>query len=370
MIKYEINHLKLILVFSLSNLFAIHTLPGQDYCNYEANKNGKKIYMQAMDALSKNQKNVTSLLIRAIDADTSYTDAYYQLALIFYEKAISSQYDVILASHQNYYFNKAEGYFLRTYALCPHFKNGSVMFYLGEMYFVLKRYNLSKYYLQIYLGDPEAEESGIVKAKEYFDMCQQWMQWIDDPEKNKIMQVEGVNTPGDERFPSISGDGQLMSFSRRYQRMKINSIYYELVDELMIARLLNIDKNGSRYYETIDAVDIPLPSNTEIVGQSFAPDKKSLIVSLLHHPTDSTPRNYQLYQITRNNDTWNLFTAIIDKENPTSDHLYGSITSNGKYIYYSANYNNGTGGTTFTKHHWTLMVTYIISTTLDLKLIP
>jgi tetratricopeptide (TPR) repeat protein len=163
-------------------------------------------------------------------------EAYYQLALIYYEKAIIAQHDIQLHSYQTYYFKKAEECFKHVFSKCPGYAHGSLTYYLGEMYYYQHQYIEARDYFKQYLTLSNNENRGYTNAKNFADQCSQFLLWMDESLVKKAQPLLKINTPGDERSLQISTDGRLSGFCE-IPTNESNSIYTEMADELFEAYL-------------------------------------------------------------------------------------------------------------------------------------
>lgn len=281
---------------------------------------------------------------KAIQADSMNIGALYGLASIYHAKFILSQYDILLASYTSFYSAKSEELLLKSIDLCKEFNDYRALFYLGELYFINKKYNLASYFLKSYMNNTSKKEYGNNKAVEYYKRCQQLSIWETETTSQSIYNLNNINTNGDEMNAHLSYDGQIIFFSKTYNKPIKNSLFSEFVQEPFYATVIGIDTlNNWIYGSPLPLFSIP---DKKIISFYLSSDKKDLYCTACENIRleNDIIEDCDIYKASFNGVDWGTPEPLlkINKENTWEGDP--CITADGSSLYFSSNSYESIGG--------------------------
>lgn len=308
------------------------------------NKSGK--YLIIADSLYlKGSSKAISFYKKALNEDTLNIKARYQLANIFFDKLILSKYDILLASYSNFYAHKAEEYFLKCIEQCKSYQSYASFYFLGSLYFSKEEYNLAGYFFNEYLKNTNKQDFGYLQAKSYYQKYQQWKKWHNNPTKVTPHPLTELNTNGDESAPHISHDGQILFYTRRYQKKIKNSVFSEITEEPFYSYVIGIDSmNNWVFSEGEIAFEV---EGRSIESFSLSADKNTVYISACEKVRleNKVVNDCDIYTSEYTGTKWDdpiPIKANINKKNTFEG--YPCISADGNKLYFSSNGLNGFGG--------------------------
>jgi outer membrane protein OmpA-like peptidoglycan-associated protein len=320
------------LVFSI--LFLPYNLNGQEQnCSGTNDSKALKLYKEALKK-SKISRNVAEdLLFQAIQFDQKYTDAYFLLGVIYFEKA-EKKY---LQEKLNYQVTETDKLcrkaFRKSLKLCEEFSQFESYRYLGISYYYTKEYVESKYYLELYIG----KSKDFIKVKETELLLQEiieYMKLVDNPVKFKPIPVKNINTEKDEYLPLLSPDGDYIFFTRKFVQDADN--YSEV---FMSAKRLNAKNEPLDIFTSGTELKYPFNDGRNQGASTVTADNNTMYMTIcsIEKGAYNSYKNCDIYATYRLKGQWDKLTPL-DKNinNKSSFESQPSVTADGNTLYFAS----------------------------------
>lgn len=338
---YILNSLIFLLVFSVK-------AQENENCGLKYNKKSKKLLIIAETLNRKGSNKALSYYRQAFVKDTSNVHACYQLGIINYEKYLIAQYDPAKYYSTNTYVKKAEMFFLKTIRLCYDFKEGSAFYYLGELYFLEKKYPLAQHFFEKYISHCKSMDKPINQnVLNYFEKCKLWEKLENNLSPFDFYALQTINTQGSEKNPTLSQDAQLVLFTRRYNKTYKNSMFSVPVKEVFMAEVAGIDSLGMPIYENEKIVfEHDATGKTSIDSYCFSSDKRQIYFSLCHSIRLETEfvEDCDIYMMDFDGYAWGNTRPLSEINKKFTFEGNPCLSPDDKTLYFVSNHYEGYGG--------------------------
>jgi len=260
-------------------------------CSGSDSNKAEKHFEKAKSLYYQNKNQAVEYLVKAIQADEDYADAYYMLAdfaMQDYENARG-----INAKIEKQKKAEVHTYLMRILDICPKYENYNLNYLVGEQFYKDKDFIKAESYLKIFVRNTKDNKKAVKIAQEMLDEIDLIRQYKKNPVPFNPETVEGVSTKEDEYLPLISPDGEYLFYTRQFMKDDINSIYgRRLTEEFTIA-----NRADSSYMHYVDARAMPEPFNrgNNQGGISITIDNSTLFVTQCIQLTDYQYRNCDIY---------------------------------------------------------------------------
>jgi len=233
-------------------------------------------------------------------------------------------------------FFKAETQALNVIDFCPD-NFPKVYYFLGEIAFNRKDYVNADLYLRksIDLGISDPYYSDAVNL---YSKAKVLAEIINNPVPFSPKVVSGVSTEFDEYLPVISPDQEISFFTRRLDRMGLNSIVSTTIEEFVSSKKINGD------FQVGQALTYPFNLESNEGGASITIDNSVLYYTKCIR-NNKGYNNCDIYYVDRENDDWSEVHTFSNKiSKPNSWESQPSISSDNKTIIFASDRAGGYGG--------------------------
>ena len=277
--------LKKYLVIGLCSMVSV-AVSGQEGCEHVSSPKALKALEQSKDR-DKSAAEKKAAAQKAIELDPECLPCIHQLGEMAFFRAKSGGMD----------FAEAKELFKSLVEKCDVY-HPEPFYYLGAMAYADREYDDAIKYFELFLRFPSDDptklgkqyekkyaevEEALPHVKAYREIYQNKTPF--DPEK-----VMGVCSDKEEYLPLLSPDGELMFYTRQFQKQAKGDVEPKMVEELTWSKRKNIN-------ETFDqGAALPSPFN---LGQNYGGitisiDNKEMIVAK-KNPKPKNPGNFDLF---------------------------------------------------------------------------
>jgi outer membrane protein OmpA-like peptidoglycan-associated protein len=261
---------RLYIFFFFSFIFFSHLLIAQgekeNLCPSINNKKAEKLYKEAQNKKKYDKKERLKFLREALELEPDYVEANFMLA----EELIKT------ARVEGQSFKNAEKYLQVVLNNCPDY-SPYTYFYLAQI-----RYGERKYTECAQLLDQFMKNVDLIKKDEDYNLAEQMKksaknlaEIFENPRPFNPVSVAEVSTKDDEYLAVISPDNELLLFTRRLERKKLDDLTPRTVEEFSYAKRI-----GDNLFEVGRAFGHPFNLGDHYGGASLTPDNKHMYLTI------------------------------------------------------------------------------------------
>jgi len=261
---------RLYIFFFFSFIFFSHLLIAQgekeNLCPSINNKKAEKLYKEAQNKKKYDKKERLKFLREALELEPDYVEANFMLA----EELIKT------ARVEGQSFKNAEKYLQIVLNNCPDY-SPYTYFYLAQI-----RYGERKYTECAQLLDQFMKNVDLIKKDEDYNLAEQMKksaknlaEIFENPRPFNPVSVAEVSTKDDEYLAVISPDNELLLFTRRLERKKLDDLTPRTVEEFSYAKRI-----GDNLFEVGRAFGHPFNLGDHYGGASLTPDNKHMYLTI------------------------------------------------------------------------------------------
>lgn len=300
-------------------------------CSGTDNPKAEKYFKKAGELYSKDSQKAREFVLKALQEDEDYVDAWYMLAdftMQNYDKAWNNP------RAQKKLRTDAHRYLMRVLDLCPKYDNYRLNFTVGEAFYRDKDYIKALEYLEIYIKHGDKKDNTYSEAKEMVKEIKFLREMKKHPVPFDPEPVEGISTNNDEYLPLLSPDGELMFYTHRFLKQNYNSIYGdEMTEEFTVSN--RADSTYMHYVEA-RAMQSPFNKGSNQGGISITIDNSCLFVTLCEY-VSSDYKNCDIYISHRTYSGWTALENLGPNVNGKwTWESQPSISPNGKTLYFAS----------------------------------
>ncbi|MBN1250659.1 MAG: OmpA family protein [Bacteroidales bacterium] len=326
-------------------MFSLESFPQRGDCEEIKNKQALDYYEQAIKKPNYKYKEIEQLLQKAIAIQSNFPDAYFSLAEMYYLQAVKSPYDTNSISKIDNYYSKAENYFLKVIELCPAFNYYASYFYLGQFYFKIKDYELSKLYLNEFIEHSQESADFFQESKSMLKNIDDYLFLIQNPVPFNPIPLNDVCTSDDEYLPLISPDEEYLFFSRRFIKFP-NTSYEKYIEELNLSK--NLSPDSLNYFFSVGSpLGEPFNDGRNQGGATITIDNHHLFITICEFERSeySSYKNCDIFTSDLDKEKWSPLKRLGSEINSKSTFEgQPSITADGKVLFFSSAREGGYGG--------------------------
>ncbi|MDG1781866.1 MAG: OmpA family protein [Flavobacteriales bacterium] len=194
-------------------------------------------------------------------------------------------------------FGEAESYFSRIAESCPEY-HSRIWYYLGAINYAEQNYEEALTAFDKFIHFPDDDESKFDKDydKKYEEVqgAIPYVSFYKDFNKNEgkfeITRVEGVSSKDQDYLPTLSPDGELMFFTRKYMKKAKGDYVAKQVEEFTWSKRSDINAT----FDNGEALPRPFNMGDNYGGASISVDNKELFIAK-KNPVPSNKENIDLY---------------------------------------------------------------------------
>ncbi|MEA3448859.1 MAG: OmpA family protein [Bacteroidota bacterium] len=305
-------------------------VPRSDSCGISENKKAQKHFDKAMELYYEDRDQSKKYLLKALEDDQDFADAYYVLADIAYQQYQNST----LPKQKKAFRATAQNHMIKVVNICPGYDEYRVNYLIGENFYLNKEDKKAMEYLEFYLEHGNKKDPEYSAAKSIIDELKTIRELKQKPVLFNPEPVKGVSTPDDEYLPLISPDRELMFFTRRYLKNDINSIYGDrMLEEFTVAYKAD---SSYMHYNNNEPMPPPFNKGNNQGGISITIDNSTLFVTQCEF-VSADYRNCDIYVSSRLGYGWsNLQNLSPNINNKWTWESQPSISPDGKTIFFAS----------------------------------
>ncbi len=318
------------MIFAFAALYASAQSFNDDGCGSTDDRRAQKYFEKAMETYYDNREETRQNLIRAVQEDEDFANAYYVLADLAYRKSKNSMYESMRTKSRE----RAKKLMMRVVELCPAYDDYHLNYLIGEMCFLERDFETARDYLKTYKNhssDTVPEYSATVSMLEeieiYFDLKNHPVAFNPEP-------VGGISTNEDEYLPLISPDGEWMFYTHRYMKDSYGSIYGpKMTEEFTRARRAD---SSFRLYRNPQAMPPPFNQGNNQGGISITIDNSCLFVTQCEFVSRDY-KNCDIYMSQKRNFGWSELKNLGPNVNGKNTwESQPTISPDGKTLFFAS----------------------------------
>lgn len=258
----------IILFFSIILLFnkTIAQEEKEGACPPINNKKAEKLFKEAQNKKKYDKKERLKFLREALELEPDYAEANFLMA----EEIIKT------ARVEGQSFKNAEKYLQVVIDNCPDY-SPYTYFYLAQI-----RYGERKYTECAKLLDRFMKNVDLIKKDEDYNMAEQLKKSaksladiFENPRPFNPTSVAETSTKDDEYLAIISPDNELLLFTRRLERKKLDDLTPKTVEEFSYAK-----RKGENLFDVGTPFPPPFNLGDNYGGASLTPDNKHMYLTI------------------------------------------------------------------------------------------
>ncbi len=259
----------------------------QEGCSYTLTSKTEKALEQVKDTKKYDSDQRQEILEKAIDQDPGCLPCLHKLGEIQFLKAKRSGSP----------FSSAVNTFEKLIELCAEY-HSEPYYYLGAMAYADKKYDDASKYFEKFMRFPDDDPSKFEKdyQKKYAEVegALPSIKSYDEIYNSGVVfnpiKVSGVSSSSDDYLPLISPDGEIMFYTRKFEKLAKGDFAPKIVEEFTWSKRPDINSNFDQGYP------LPPPFNVadNIGGATISVDNKELIISK-KNPLPKNPQNFDLF---------------------------------------------------------------------------
>ncbi len=301
-------------------------------CSGTDNAKAEKYFKKAAELYDKDQAKAKEFLLKALEEDEDFVDAYYMLAdfaMQDYEKAWNNP------RIQHKIEDQVHSLLMSILDICPKYDNYNLNYLVGENFYNKKDFIKAQEYLEVFCKHTDKYGKAYKIAQDMLHDIEITRKLKSRPVPFNPEPVEGVSTLDDEYLPLISPDGEYLFYTKQYMKEDINSIYGStLTEEFTVA-----NRADSTYMHYVESRAMPNPFNrgSNQGGISITIDNSTLFVTKCEKLPDYDYRNCDIFISHRTSYGWTELENLGPNINGRLTwESQPSISPDGKTLYFAS----------------------------------
>lgn len=309
----------------------------QEGCDYQPGSKVSKWLEQSKDSKKYSQEERFEFLEKSLEEEPNCLPALQRLGELNFLKS----------KRTGAPFTIPKQYLEKLIEICPEY-HSEPYYFLGAMCYADHEYDQALIYFEKFLRFPDSDptkfekdyqkkyaevEEAIPTLKKYKEVYGQNIEF------NPI-KVAGVSSKNDDYLPLISPDGEIMFFTRKFEKQAKGDFSVRMVEEFTWSRRADINMAFD------EGFPLPPPFNMgeNIGGATISVDNKELILAK-KNPLPKNPENFDLYSakysLVTNEKTgeleyvWSELERLSDLVNSDGWDSQPSLSGDGMYLFFA-----------------------------------
>jgi len=316
---------------------AISTI-GQESCDYSPSSKVQKMLDNSKDSKKYSQEERFEFLEKAIEEEPGCLPALQRLGELHFLKA----------KRIGAPFTFSRQYYEKLIELCPEY-HSEPYYFLGAICYADKEYDQALTYFEKFQRFPDSDPTKFEKdyQKKYDEVTEAlpnikaYKEIYGENIAFNPIKVVGVSSKNDDYLPLISPDGEIMFFTRKYEKQAKGDFSVRIVEEFTWSHRPDINNVFD------DGQPLPPPFNLgdNIGGSTISIDNKELIIAK-KNPLPKNPENFDLYSaqytFVTNDKTgekeyvWSELERLSDLVNSEGWESQPSLSGDGMLLFFAA----------------------------------
>lgn len=310
----------------------------QSGCDAETSSKALKYLEQSRDTKKYDPDARAELLEKSLEEDPNCLPCLARAGELAFLKAKRSG-----AS-----FQPAVLHFEKLIEICPEY-HSEPYYFLGAMYYADRKYEEAEKAFDTFLRFPDSDPSRFEKdyekkyaeVEEVLPVISKYKEIYSNPVEFSPGKVAGVSSAHDDYLPLISPDGEIMFYTRKYDRQAKGEFSSKPVEEFTWSRRPDINS----IFDNGAALPPPFNLGDNIGGATISVDNKELIIAK-KNPLPKNPENFDLfsakYALVTDEKTgekkyvWSELEKLSDLVNSDGWESQPSLSGDGQYLFFAA----------------------------------
>jgi len=303
-------------------------------------------YSNARELASSSPLSAYKILSKCVKIQPLFSAAFYLMGEIDYQRALNLQQSENPIGRPEFYFNRAVSHFREAIKTCPRTENYSAYYYLGEYYFEQKEYLISRQYLDTFLMNNTTDYESIKQAESFLERIDFYYDLLNNPVDFDPRIVLETSTEKDEYLPLLSPDGELLFFTRGYEKSEFG-YRDKYVEEFSVSERIRKRNMTGMLFSEGEAMPSPFNKGFDQGGATITIDNRQLFITICEplRMLNTSYKNCDIYHSTNNDGKWKNLSNLGKKINGAGTwEAQPSITPDGKILYFASAREGGLGG--------------------------
>jgi len=320
-----------VLLISVYFLISVIALKAQEPSDCEPIKNRKaeRLVKEASEEIkSRHYLQANGLLKQAIEIEPDYAEAYYLLGLINVKRV-------------DYNVKAAEQYLSKAIDLCPKV-DIYAYYYLGDIYFGAKKYDLAAKNFKEFLKDVEKikNDKDYNDANEKYNIVRFFDKGMNKPVPFNPKPVKGVSSPLDEYLAIISPDNEMALYTRKIEQKQKTAW---VTDASFIERFMYSKRNADGEFDNGEFMPYPFNQQNNEGGATLTVDNSELFYTVCK--MEKNYLNCDIYTSKLEGGQWSDISNLGPNVNMSDTwETQPTVSSDGKTLYFVSDRKGGYGG--------------------------
>lgn len=311
-------------------------------CYGTLNIKAEKYFQAALKKSKISRNEAEKLLVSAIKIDPKYTDAYFLLGTIYFEKAEKfekKEHDI--QEIQILYKNSRKA-FKKVIKLCENYNDYDSYLFIAKTYLNQKQYIEARYYLSLYKN----KTNNFLKIKEteiLLDEVNKYIFLYDNPVKYSPVKLNYVSTALDEYLPVLSPDGEQLFFTRK-ENIQGEDDFHEI---FMISKRIHSANSVQLIYSQGDTLPFPFNDGRNQGAATITMDNNTMYLTICGTEKGSytSYKNCDIYETVKTAGKWSYLNLLDKNINGKSTfESQPSVTPDGNTLFFASAREGGFGG--------------------------
>lgn len=328
----HIRKIYLIIILTAGLLAPFDLLYAQDEnsCEGSESRRAEKFFEKAMDRFKSDPDKANAYLIKAIEKDEYYADAYYMLAQLNFRQFNNS----ISEAKRKHFREQALQLIEHLLTLCPQYNDYYMNFVAGRILYKQDEKKKALKYLKRFTQHVQDSSKSYFEAVGMIEKTENVLRFEASPVPYDPIPVEGICTENDEYLPMISPDGSMAFYTMAYLKKHVNNIYgQKFTEEFRMAQAA--DTTGV-HFKNAKPMSSPFNQGKNQGAVSISIDNSKLYLTICEFVSRDY-KNCDIFVAHRNSGYWgelkNLGPNINGKYTWESQP---SISPDGNTIYFAS----------------------------------
>ncbi|MFZ4785745.1 MAG: OmpA family protein [Flavobacteriales bacterium] len=313
------------------------TANSQESCDYQPGSKVSKWLEQSKDSKKYTQEERFEFLEKSLEEEPNCLPALQRLGELNFLKS----------KRTGAPFTIPKQYLEKLIEICPEF-HSEPYYFLGAMCYADHEYDQALIYFEKFLRFPDSDPSKFEKdyTKKYAEVeeaiptLKKYKEVYGQNIEFNPIKVVGVSSKNDDYLPLISPDGEIMFFTRKFEKQAKGDFSVRLVEEFTWSRRADINTPFD------EGFPLPPPFNMgeNIGGATISVDNKEMILAK-KNPLPKNPENFDLYSakysLVTNEKTgemeyvWSELERLSDLVNSDGWDSQPSLSGDGMYLFFA-----------------------------------
>ncbi len=316
-------------------------------CDTTTTNSINTLYNNAMENyyINKNYTSANIVLNQISNLDTNFIKPYFSLGTINYLEFIAGQ-NIYFRFTANEYSNLSIKNFRKLQNKCPEYNNYACFFYMGDIYFKLRKYTQAYENLNTFVTNSK-DKTLCDMANKHLKVIAKYNELLSNPIEFVPHKVNNICSTSDEFLPLISPNEEFFFFTRKTKDNKTSLTANDYLEEFTFSTKIVSPDSAYNIYTHGEAMTFPFNDGRMQGGATITIDNSLMFITICEFERSyyTSFRNCDLFFTNYKDNKWTPLKRL-DKNinNLKSFEGQPSTTTNGDIVYFASNRDGGLGG--------------------------